>query len=228
MARQKKKTEKAGENVVDYRHKNVKRLNIPPAGLTARGHIVREKKVRYAYNPHLSPVLRFDATGKTDSIEKLIDDTSHRKLEPHEINLLQEVLRNHEPWLEWAGKREQQWCVADPVALHIHERISTQAILRVAKRQDVQRDLFADPEQEYREAVQFYKHPMDWTNRMILGDSLRGHGIIGPPRGTGRQGPDDLHGPAVRHQVCKQLPARSRPPPTKANRSDSGRQKNHL
>ncbi len=172
MARKRKKTEKAGENVVDYRHKNVKRLNIPPAGLTARGEIVREKKVRYAYNPHLSPVLRFDATGKADSIEKMLEQASRRKLEPHELRLLQEALRNHEPWLEWAGKREQQWCVADPVALHIHERISTQAILRVAKRQDVQRDLFADPEQEYREAVQFYKHPMDWTNRMILGDSL--------------------------------------------------------
>jgi adenine-specific DNA-methyltransferase len=172
MARQRKKTDKTGENVVDYRHKNVKRLNIPPAGLTARGEIIREKKVRYAYNPHLSPVLRFDATGKAESIEKLIDDASRRKLEPHEINLLQQAMRNHEPWLEWAGKREQQWCVADPVALHIHERMSTQAILRVAKRQDVQRDLFADPEQEYREAVQFYKHPMDWTNRMILGDSL--------------------------------------------------------
>jgi adenine-specific DNA-methyltransferase len=172
MARQKKKTEKAGENVVDYRHKSVKRLNIPPAGLTARGEIVREKKVRYAYNPHLAPVLRFDATGKTDSIEKLIENASHRKLEPHEIKLLQEAMRNHEPWLEWAGKREQQWCVADPVALHIHERISTQAILRVAKREDVQRNLFADPEQEYHKAVQFYRHPMDWTNRMILGDSL--------------------------------------------------------
>jgi adenine-specific DNA-methyltransferase len=172
MARQKKKTDKAGENVVDYRHKSVTRLNIPPAGLTARGEIVREKKVRYAYNPHLSPVLRFDATGKTDSIEKLIDDASRRKLEPHEIKLLQEAMRNHEPWLEWAGKREQQWCVADPVALHIHERISTQAILRVAKREDVQRNLFADPEQEYHKAVQFYKHPMDWTNRIILGDSL--------------------------------------------------------
>ncbi len=41
MAREKKKTEKAGENVVEYRHKSVKRLNIPPAGLTARGEIVR-------------------------------------------------------------------------------------------------------------------------------------------------------------------------------------------
>jgi hypothetical protein len=42
MARQKKKSEKAGENVVDYRHKGIKRLNIPPAGLTARGEIVRD------------------------------------------------------------------------------------------------------------------------------------------------------------------------------------------
>lgn len=172
MVREKKKTDKAGENVVDYRHKSVKRLNIPPAGLTARGEIVRERKVRDAYNPHLAPTLRFDTTGKADSIEKLIRDASRRKLEPDEIKLLQEAMRNHEPWLEWAGKREQQWCVADPVVLHIHERISTQAVLRVAKREDVQRNLFADPEQEYREAVQFYKHPMDWTNRMILGDSL--------------------------------------------------------
>jgi hypothetical protein len=32
MAKRRKKAEKAGENVVDYRHKSVKRLNIPPAG----------------------------------------------------------------------------------------------------------------------------------------------------------------------------------------------------
>ena len=42
MARQKRKNEKSGDNVVEYRHKAVKRLNIPPAGLTARGEIVRE------------------------------------------------------------------------------------------------------------------------------------------------------------------------------------------
>src|SRR5262249_56104501 len=57
--------------------------------------------------------------------------------------------------------------------LHIHERISAQAILRVAARQDVQRDLFADPQQEYHEAVKFYQHDIDWTNRLILGDSLQ-------------------------------------------------------
>jgi adenine-specific DNA-methyltransferase len=58
-------------------------------------------------------------------------------------------------------------------ALHIHERVATQAILRVAARQDVQRDLFADPQLPYREAVQFSRHDVDWANQMILGDSLQ-------------------------------------------------------
>jgi len=33
--------------------------------------------------------------------------------------------------------------------------------------------MFADPEFEYREAVKFCQHGIDWANRMILGDSLR-------------------------------------------------------
>ena len=116
--------------MVDYRHKNVTRLNIPPAGLEARGEIVREKRIKYAYNPHLAPALRFDGTGKGRRHFRTHRAAGKRKLEPEEMKLLQEAFRNHEPWLEWAGKREQQWCVADPVALHIHERISTQAILQ--------------------------------------------------------------------------------------------------
>ena len=55
----------------------------------------------------------------------------------------------------------------------MHERVSTQAILRVLARQDVQRDLFADPQLDYAKAVQFYRHDVDWANRMILGDSLQ-------------------------------------------------------
>lgn len=37
MRKRKVDTVKAGENVVDYRHKTVTRLNIPPAGLERRG-----------------------------------------------------------------------------------------------------------------------------------------------------------------------------------------------
>ncbi len=51
--------------------------------------------------------------------------------------------------------------------------MSAQAILKVAAREDVNRSLFADPEQEYNEAVQFYQHDVDWSNRLILGDSLQ-------------------------------------------------------
>ena len=172
MAKRKNSGSRNGGDVADYRHKGVSRLNIPPAGLAARGEIAREPTLKWAYNPHLAPTLRFDAAGQADRIEALVDAASRRPLAPEETALLKAALRNHEPWLEWAGKREQPWCVADPVALHIHERLSTQAVLKVAKRLDVYRDLFADPEQEYREAVQFYQHTMDWTNRMILGDSL--------------------------------------------------------
>ncbi len=71
------------------------------------------------------------------------------------------------------GGQTRETRVEGPVALHIHERVSAQAILKVAARQDAQCDLFADPRQSYHEAVQFYQHDIDWTNRMILGDSLQ-------------------------------------------------------
>ncbi len=65
--------------------------------------------------------MRFDAFGKADGVEAIVDAASRRVLLPDEPKTLKEAFRNHEPWLEWAGKREQQWCEANPVALHIHE-----------------------------------------------------------------------------------------------------------
>ena len=38
----------------------------------------------------------------------------------------------------------------DPVALHIHERVSAQAIIKLAERQPLQPSLFADLELAYR------------------------------------------------------------------------------
>lgn len=55
----------------------------------------------------------------------------------------------------------------------MHERVSTQAILRVLAREDVQRDLFADPQLDYAKAVQFYQVDVDWANRMILATLFR-------------------------------------------------------
>jgi adenine-specific DNA-methyltransferase len=163
------------ENVTDYRHKGAKRKNNPPAKLAAYGTLPAIPKIEYDYSPRRPPNLRFDTTGQADRLPELLAEATRRKLTDDEAHVLAEALRINEPWLEWAGKRESQATgfTVDPVALHIHERISSQAILKVAARQDVQRSLFSDPEQEYHEAVQFYQHDIDWTNRLILGDSLQ-------------------------------------------------------
>ena len=151
-----------------------KRKNIPPAGLEAQGRVREVPKIRYEFNPHLPPVLRSSAeAADTDHLPALLSEARRRALSADEAEVLAEALRRHEPWLEWSGKRERPWFEVDPVALHMHERVSTQAILRVLARQDVQRDLFADPQLDYARAVQFYRHDVDWANRMILGDSLQ-------------------------------------------------------
>lgn len=191
MAKSKKTTSAAPGTVEDYRFRSAKRKNNPPAAIASAAPVPVIPKARYDYNPHLPPVLRFDQTGGADVLEtrlsataearatELLDAAQKRPLTAAEREELERILKQAaharvaaEPWLEWTGKREKKWFEVDPVALHIHERISAQAILKVASRQDAQRSLFADPQQAYHEAVQFYKHDIDWTNRLILGDSL--------------------------------------------------------
>ena len=157
--------------VQDYRHDNATRRNNPPAGIASHGGLREKPKQEYAYNPHLPPILRFDDTGDADQIPELLEKAKNG-LSDDEVKILADALKDRVPWLEWAGKQEAKSFAVDPVALHIHERLSAKAILRTAARQDVQRQLFADPQQEYREAVQFYQHDVDWSNRLILGDSL--------------------------------------------------------
>lgn len=163
----------AGDSIAAIKYP-AKRKNIPPAGLEAQGVVQEAPKIRYEYNPHLPPILRSatDAAG-ADRLPELLAIARQRALSAEEAKVLADALRQHEPWLEWSGKREKPWFEVEPVALHMHERISTQAILRVLAREDVERDLFADPQHDYAQAVQFYQHDVDWANRMILGDSLQ-------------------------------------------------------
>lgn len=157
----------------DIRHPAAKRKNNPPAKIAAEGTIPVIAKAEYAYNPHLPQVLRFDQRGGPDALPELLAKARLGPLADDEVRLLAEALRKNEPWLEWTGKRERPSFTVDPVALHIHERVSAQAILKVAARQDASKFLFADPEQEYHQAVQFYQHDVDWSNRLVLGDSLQ-------------------------------------------------------
>jgi adenine-specific DNA-methyltransferase len=151
-----------------------KRKNNPPSGLAAQGRIQETSRISHEYNPHLPPLLRSAPhAAAADQLPELLQIARQRALTTDEAEMLAAALRKHEPWLEWSGKREKPWFEVDPVALNIHERISTQAILKVLAREDIQRSLFADPQQDYFQAVQFYKHNVDWSNRMILGDSLQ-------------------------------------------------------
>ena len=172
MARKKRPSNKPEAEVKDYRHEEATRKNNPPAGIASHAKIRETPKREYAYNPHLPPELRFDESGDADRLPELLEKAQRETLSADEVQILAAALRHHAPWLEWAGKQEANSFAVDPVALHIHERVSTQAIVRAAQRQDVQRELFADPQQEYHEAVQSYQHDVDWSNRLILGDSL--------------------------------------------------------
>jgi adenine-specific DNA-methyltransferase len=86
-----------------------------------------------------------------------------------------------DPQLVWKGKDEQdREDLAVPIVpIYIQEKIHPQAIIddlpRIEQGGDQQLDLFADfnglPE-EFDQRVDFYHHDGNWSNRMILGDSL--------------------------------------------------------
>jgi adenine-specific DNA-methyltransferase len=78
-----------------------------------------------------------------------------------------------DPQLVWAGKAEHTSFEVDVVPLHIHERISTRAILDAVRRpQPPQLDLFGETPLPADQQIEFYRHEVGWANRLILGDSL--------------------------------------------------------
>ena len=167
MARQNRSASQ--KEVRAYRHDKLRKNN-PPARIAAQGTLPPKRKMEYNYNPHLTPALRFDDSGK---IDELLEKARQGPLSDEDVKILSDALKHHAPWLEWAGKEETGTTLTvDPVALHIHEHVSAEAIVKVAARENVQRDLFADPQQEYHKAVEFYQHDVEWANRLILGDSL--------------------------------------------------------
>jgi len=78
-----------------------------------------------------------------------------------------------DPQLVWAGKAEHTSFEVDVVSLHIHERISTRAILDAVRRpQCLQLELFGETPLPADKQIEFYRHEVGWANRLILGDSL--------------------------------------------------------
>ena len=93
--------------------------------------------------------------------------------------------RDLDPQLVWRGKDEQDWSdlVVKAPPLYIQEKVHPKALiedlLKQTEKQEAgiepQMDLFGDfnglPSEEAK--TEFYQHDANWTNRMILGDSLQ-------------------------------------------------------
>ena len=83
-----------------------------------------------------------------------------------------------DPQLVWAGKDEQDGedLVVDAPPIYIQEKIAPQAIIENLRKvvEKPELTLFDDFDGlEGYEAVEYYKHEANWSNRMILGDSLQ-------------------------------------------------------
>ena len=94
--------------------------------------------------------------------------------------------RDLDPQLVWRGKDEQDWTdlVTPAPPLYIEEKVHPKALIDdlIRHSQDseeepdeYQTDLFSDfnglPSEDAK--TEFYKHDANWSNRMILGDSLQ-------------------------------------------------------
>ena len=147
MARPKKQLTDAEmtkmRDVDAYTHDDKKRTNNPPVGMAQ--HDKAEETVKtYQFDPHLDPTL------------------------------------------QWAGKTEGTSFEVPTSSIHIHESIKPHSIVaRVMKeysnaeegQMEGQLGLFeaetpAERMRRRKESIEFYQHGVDWTNRMIAGDSL--------------------------------------------------------
>jgi len=82
-----------------------------------------------------------------------------------------------DPQLVWAGKAEHTSFAVPTVSLHVHERMDPRTIVEAVRRKNgapVQTSLFELPSENppLRDAIDFYKHEHNWSNRLIAGDSL--------------------------------------------------------
>ena len=82
-----------------------------------------------------------------------------------------------DPQLQWAGKVEHTAFAVPTVSLHVHERIDPRTVIEAVRKRNgaaAQGSLFAAAEENppLRQAIEFYRHRRNWTNRLIAGDSL--------------------------------------------------------
>jgi len=117
--------------------------------------------------------------------EELRDFVKEDELKPKQVKypgLLYARDPSLDPQLVWKGKDQQdsEELSVPAVPVYIQEKIHPQAIIEDVRQQakkakpENQLDLFADFNgiPSFDQMVEFYQHEANWSNRMILGDSL--------------------------------------------------------
>jgi adenine-specific DNA-methyltransferase len=162
-------------------------------------------KVRKSNNSKKKPIEQYDHKGK-----KRVNNPPVGLVTPEtdkETGKKQYAYDPHlDPQLVWAGKAERTSFEVPTVSLHVHERIDPRTIVEAVRKRNGQADnqmsLFQSPEENppLREAIEFYKHPHNWSNRLIW-RFVAGYEFAIGKRRHGRASPDDLHRPALRYPI---------------------------
>jgi adenine-specific DNA-methyltransferase len=148
MAKKRSAKKPAKRPIEQFEHTDEMRVNNPPVGLVTPETDPDAHAQKYQYDPHL------------------------------------------DPQLVWAGKAEHTSFEVPTVSLHVHERIDPKTIIEAVRKKngngkgmergagsgELRRQalLFERPEENLpiRDAVEFYQHQHNWSNRLVAGDSL--------------------------------------------------------
>lgn len=173
-----KKTKSTGTQTVPYKHPEAKSLMRPEVGTQAQFKKKKAPKT-YRYDSSLSPALDWDAKSPSrEQGEQLISQILGAKNLEEAKAAASKLKSLRRPFLNWAGKAERLSFDVPTLPLFIHERLSTKAIIETlaGHKRDKQEDMFAlfgDPQHSITDQVlKSYEYQDNWSNRMVLGDSL--------------------------------------------------------
>lgn len=165
-------------DIETYTHDDKKRTNNPPVGMAQ--HDRSEEKVKtYQYDPHLDPTLQW--AGKAEGMSFDVPTSSihiHESIKP--LNIIARVTKEYSKALEGQLEGQMSMFEAETPAERMRRR---------------------------RESIEFYQHGVDWTNRMIAGDSLVIMNSLLEKEGMAGQVQMVYMDPSLRHQVWVKLSA---------------------
>ncbi|MCO3891996.1 site-specific DNA-methyltransferase [Pseudomonas sp. BO3-4] len=156
----------------------------------------RKPPKQYRYDSSLAPELCWDENAERDFAEWLLNLVAEAATQGEAVVFAQEqVWKGNgerftslsqcvarlksltQPFLTWAGKAERQQISVPTVPLFVHERHSTQNILKTLESHravGTMLDLFGDSaDKDIADQLDAYTHKEQWANRLILGDSLQ-------------------------------------------------------